>query len=192
MPQKINKHFMKVKITLTEDMLRLISAIRFEQFNFDDKESFNQLKKTARQLVRVDQVPKEDYRTESSMFNDYKMISDLNKELLDEIRDMQPNERFGWGIDKYGMFGGSYVLEDIALLIGKWNEAIPGTELETGGRRYPQELEDYMFELYQYIVDNMVYIESLVHTFCTKGGLTPGTYTCHSNELDWKKLPDKK
>ena len=89
MPQKINKRFMKVKITLTEDMLRLISAIKFEQFNFDDKESFNQLKKTARQLVRVDQVSKEDYRPESSMFNDYKMISDLNKELLDEINGVE-------------------------------------------------------------------------------------------------------
>ena len=58
------------------------------------------------------------------------------------------NGRFGWGIDQYSLFGGTYAMEDIALILGKWNEYIPGTENEPLGRRYPDELENHMRDLY--------------------------------------------
>lgn len=174
------------KITLNEDHLKLISAIKFEEFDIDDKEGFSKLKKLTRKLNLIDAIKPE---MVDEITREYiKMYSEVNEDIMNEIDDVNPNERFGWAIDKYNMFGGTYVLEDVALIIGKWNDFIPGTEYEPTGRRYPEELEEYMYDLYEYIVDNMVYIESLVHMYCCKGGLKPGVYKCVDYLLDWEFL----
>lgn len=125
----------KVKITLTKDMLSLISNIHFTR------------------------VP--DLRSEK-----YPMV---------------------WGLDMFSLYGGNFVLEDIALIIGKYDEHIKGTEEDPMGPRFPKELEDYMFDLHTYIVDNIEYIEDLVHYYSNKGGLTEGTYKCKPYNKIWEK-----
>lgn len=125
-----------IRITLTDDILKVISGIRFEKF------SFNRDKETS---------------------------------------------HYGWGIDSYGMYGGTYALEDISILIGRYNEHIVGTEENPLGVEFPEELTNYMWEIHNYIVENLEYIESLIHFYICKGGLTPGTYKCKSNELNWVK-----
>lgn len=97
------------------------------------------------------------------------------------------NERFGWGIDQYSLFGGTYVMEDIALILGQWDKQIKGTEESPLGRQFPKELEDYWWELYRYIYENMEYILDLVFTYVTKGGLTVGTYKLDNNR-QWSKI----
>lgn len=92
------------------------------------------------------------------------------------------------GIDPNSVYGGTFVMEDVALCIGKFDQYIKGTEEDYDGRKYPQELEDYMWELHSYIWDNLEYIESLVHQFITEGGLTPGKYVCKDYEKYWKKI----
>ena len=174
------------KITLNEDHLKLISAIRFEAFDFDEKESFSKLKRMARRLHLVDDVDMS--QVSDSEKERIKTLTEINKEQLEEINDFNPHEHIGWAIDKYNLFGGTYVLEDVALIIGKWGDFIPGTEFDPEGRRYPAELEEYMYDLYEYIVDNMVFIESLVHTYACNGGLTAGTYKCVDCQLDWTKI----
>ena len=174
------------KITLTEDHLKLISAIKVEAFDFDDKEKFGQLKRLARKLNLVDKMePQAKLSVEHGEWDYY---VEENKAIMSEINEFNPHSHIGWSIDQYNLFGGTYVLEDVALIIGKWNEAIPGSEYEPTGRRYPAELEEYMYGLYEYIVENMVFIESLVHTYAIKGGLTSGTYKCVDYELDWEKI----
>ena len=69
-----------------------------------------------------------------------------------------------------------------------FEESLPGTQDDFAGRRYPKEKEDYMLELYSFFEENMLYIESLVHQFCDKGGLTPGTYKCIDYQLNWEKI----
>lgn len=98
------------------------------------------------------------------------------------------NGRYGWGIDQYSLFGGSYALEDIALILGHWDEYIRGTENDPMGRHYPEELENHMWELYHYIWDNMEHIIRLVFYFNDKGGLTPGEYKFDTNNETWKKI----
>ena len=73
------------KITLNEDHLKLISAIKFEVFDFDEKESFSKLKRLARQLNLVDVIEPEmvDERTRE-MIKDY---SEVNNGILDEINE---------------------------------------------------------------------------------------------------------
>lgn len=97
-------------------------------------------------------------------------------------------KRFGWGIDQYNLFGGTFVMEDVAAIIGKADKYIPGTEYDALGKQYPKELEDYMWELYQYIWDNMEYIISLVFWGALNDGLKAGTYKCKSEYKNWERI----
>lgn len=125
------------KLTLTEDHLKLISAIKIEKFSFGPDSTHGEL---------------------------------------------------GWGINQYNLFGGTYVLEDVAIILGKYDQVIAGTEEDAEGPDFPDEVKNYMWELYQYIWENMVYIFSLVFYFATRGGLTPGTYKCKDTLKEWTKI----
>jgi len=94
-----------------------------------------------------------------------------------------------WGIDMFSLYGGSFALEDISHILGKYDQVIKGTEESANGPRFPKELEDYMWDIHTYIVDNIEYIEDLVHYYSNKGGLKPGTYKCKSNSKVWEFLP---
>lgn len=116
-----------------------------------------------------------------------KLISHINFTKIPDLTD-ETQERMTWGIDFYSLYGGSYVFEDIAYILGRYDEHIAGTEEDPLGAAFPKEFEDYMWEIHTYIVDNIQYIESLVHQFVNRGGLTPGTYRSKSNENIWTKL----
>jgi hypothetical protein len=126
-----------LKITLTEDMLKLISNIHYGE------------------------VPQ-----------------------LDSSR-----HTVAYGIDFNSLYGGS-TLEDVAYIIGRYDEHIPGTEEDALGADFPKELKDYMFNMHVYIVDHIQDIEELVHWFSNKGGLKPGTYKCKSHERIWEREED--
>lgn len=113
------------KITITDEHIKLLQAIKFEEFVFDG-----------------------DSR----------------------------NGRIGFGIDQYAPWGGNFPIEDIALILGHFQDAIPGTENDWNGRKFPEELQDKFFDLYEYISENMEYLFNLLIYYSDKGGLTPGTY----------------
>lgn len=127
-----------IKVTLTEDMLKLISNIHF---------------------TRVPQMP-----TEKD-----------NRQILT------------WGLDFASLYGGSYVFEDISYILGRYDEHIEGTEDDPMGVKFTREFTDYMWEMHEYILNNIGNIEELVHVYSNKGGLTPGTYKCKNNEHIWEK-----
>lgn len=98
------------------------------------------------------------------------------------------NGRFGWGIDQYAPWGGNYPIEDIATVLGHYFDSIPGTENDYDGRKYPDELQDRFFSLYEEITENLPLLFSLLIYYTDKGGLTPGTYKCNPRIKDWKKI----
>lgn len=111
-----------------------------------------------------------------------RLISNIKFEKF-VLNNSEWSERFAWGIDQWNMFGGTYVLEDVSIIIGKYDLAI---EVDgANGPRFSKEVEDYMWGLYEYIVDNMTFIMDLVLKFSSKGGLKVGTYKCIDYELDW-------
>ena len=83
---------------------------------------------------------------------------------------------------------GSHLLEDLAMILGYNDSAIKGTEEDPDGKAFPDEIESHMLEVHNYIVDNFFYIESLIHFYVTRGGLTEGEYKCKDNELIWEKV----
>lgn len=82
----------------------------------------------------------------------------------------------------------SSLLEDVSLILGLRDKAIPNTEFDAEGRAFPTEVEDYMFKVYNYVRENLYYIETLIHQFAISGGITEGAYECDSKELFWSKI----
>ena len=119
-----------------------------------------------------------------------KVILNLTKDHLALIRNLRFDDIDAdhCGLDKNSLYGGSFVMEDVALCIGKFDQYIKGTEYDYDGKKFPKELEDYMWALHMDIADNLALIESLVHQFVVEGGLTPGKYTCIDYEKIWKKI----
>lgn len=159
----------KKTITLTAEHIQLISHIKFEKFVFDDKEHYSQLRGM---VANLELTADERYK-------------ESNDEIMNEIGDFDPHSRFGWGCDQYNLFGGTYVLEDIAMIIGCFDQAIENSETLASGRRFPEELEEKMYSLYEYICDNLDDILTLAFTFIGNGGLTEGTYVL--DNYCWKK-----
>lgn len=164
----------KKTLTFTDEHIALISNLKFEKFVFDDKEHYSHFKNLVNDLKLSDNT-------------DY---AQFNQVVLDELHGFNPHHRFGWGCDQYSLFGGTYVLEDIAMILGYFDNAIENSENLATGRRFPEELEEQMYGYYEYIYENLDDILSLVFAFIGKGGITAGTYEL-SNSI-WKKKEKKK
>ena len=125
------------KITLTDEKIKLLQAIKFEEFVFDEHSR---------------------------------------------------NGRIGWGVDQYSPWGGNFPIEDIALILGQWDDTIPGTEDDYDGRKFPEELHNHFFDLYEDITENFKLYFGLLIFLSDKGGLVPGEYKCNPRIGDWKRL----
>jgi len=79
------------------------------------------------------------------------------------------------------------LMEDMAMALGIYDRAIKGTEDDPEGKAFNEEDTEYMLSLHKYVVDNIYYLESLIHQYIVKGGLDVGTYQCKDNELIWTK-----
>lgn len=91
-------------------------------------------------------------------------------------------------IDKEHFFClGSQLYEDMSAILGLRHKAIPKTENDAEGMAFDEETEKYMFDLYSYLKDNLYEIETLIHQFVVKGGISEGTYRCLDNEMIWEK-----
>ena len=104
-----------------------------------------------------------------------------------KIKDNDKRKQITCSIDINSLFGGDYVLEDIAFILGKQDSVIVGTEEDPMGPSYPEELEEYMLGLYHTILNNLQNIEEIVHQFSFKGGVQPGVYQCKSWQHYWEK-----
>lgn len=96
------------------------------------------------------------------------------------------------GIVKDNLYGGTYKYEQMALILGLTDKAVPGTEedMETG-TLYEKEAQLYMMELDKYINENLLNIEEILHQFCLKGGLTVGKYVCKDYQHIWHRVEDE-
>ena len=118
------------------------------------------------------------------------LISNIHFKKLPDVTSTK-KDQLNYGIDFFSLYGGNFLLEDISYIIGRYDEHIKGTEESAFGPRFPEELENYMYEIHEYVVSNIGYIENLVHWYSNKGGLTEGTYKCKDYEMLWVKVEEK-
>ena len=124
------------------------------------------------------------------------LIRNLKFKSLEEI-DRRTSKKYGlnfeenfFGFDKYDLYGGTYLYEQMALILGYQEQMIEGTMEDVDGPKYPQEIMDLFVELDTFIVDNLVNIEEILHQYCTVG-IKPGTYVCKDYQRLWSYIPDK-
>lgn len=93
------------------------------------------------------------------------------------------------GVDKEQLLSlGSHLLEDMAMILGLNDKAIPNTENDPDGKAFDDATEFFLLDTYDYIAKNLYYIETLIHQYVILGGLTEGKYECLANELIWRKI----
>ena len=162
------------KITLTNEHILLIQNLSFQAFSFGEELPILPI---MRSIEEIESMPKEEAKKFSRLSS---ALFDV-KNSLNEYNDVASQN--GWGINQWNMFGGTYVMEDVAMITGHYNEAIDDGAT---GKVYPKELEDHMWELYLYIEENMEYIMKLVLWSITNGGLKPGTYKTRDMGINWE------
>lgn len=92
-----------------------------------------------------------------------------------------------YGIDNYNLYGGTFLYEQMALILGVADQVILGTEEDVFGPRYPDELMERFNDLDAFIVTNLPYILDLLTQFCGEG-IQPGVeYWCHDRDRIWRK-----
>lgn len=122
----------------------------------------------------------------------------LKLEINEDIIKLIKNFRFErisdkhYGLDTYGLFGGTYLYEDMALILGYQDKAIPETIENPMGVRYEEEYERKMEEYDGFILENLVFLEEILHQFIDKGGIKPGIYTAIDYNRIWEYKPFEK
>lgn len=91
-------------------------------------------------------------------------------------------------IDSSHMYSiGFGLMEDLAMALGIYDRAIKGTEDDPEGKAFNEEDTNRILSLHKYIVDNLYYIETLIHQYVVKGGLEVGVYKTKDNEMIFEK-----
>lgn len=83
---------------------------------------------------------------------------------------------------------GSHLLEDMAFILGKIDKAIPNTQNDADGRAFDDNTEEELLTIYNYIKDNLIYIEQIIHQYSVKGGVTEGVYEANPKDYIWLKV----
>ena len=166
------------KLTLTEDHIKLIKNIKFDAFDMGEYFSTEGVNYAIGEI----ESSKDNLKKFGTLRDELLRV----KEQLEIVSDKK--ECKAWGIDQWNLFGGTFVMEDVALILDHFGDFIPGTEESPMGKRYPKELEDYFWESYLFIVENLVLIINLIFYYVDKGGITPGTYKVNTKDMIWEKI----
>ena len=116
------------------------------------------------------------------------VLTDDHIALISNLRFKVEDDGNKVSVEKDGCYGGTFIMEDIAWILGRMGEAVPGTESDPDGRKFPPETEDYFWGLHDYIWDNIGYVMSLSQQLSRQGGMKPGTYQCVDRDMIWKKI----
>ena len=93
-------------------------------------------------------------------------------------------------INTYDLFGGTYLYEDMALILGYMDKVIPGTMEDADGPKFDEETTQHLAELDAFMVENFQHIEDILHQFCDEGIKPDTTYWCNLNEGVWHKIDE--
>lgn len=104
--------------------------------------------------------------------------------LIKNLRFVQFDDSH-YGVDNYEPWGGTYPLEDMALMLGYANRVVRSTQNNYLGPEYEPEIQEYLMSLADDFVENLKDYEEILHQRCDLGGLTPGKYVRKSGQVYW-------
>lgn len=176
----------KKRITFTEDHLKLISALKFSKIKngvkikVDDEDS--EITKNYGNRYTITYMPKD---SEGNII--FEKVRDTNVKLSCADND---GENI-YGVDLYQLYHGTYLYEDMALILGKTDHVIPETLEDPLGARYDEETMSYFYELDEFITTHIQDIFEILLQFCLEGIEPNVEYWCHDFDHIWKKKEQK-
>lgn len=194
---------MKIKLQFTEEHIALIKALNFERIDFDSIirtfEQYNQqvtIVPDVDSLVNaVENAAKYDIATQPSrsttpILSKYDKIINGNTSKLN-LGDVLEKYRITidsvYGLDNFNLWGGTYIWEQMAYILGIYDHVIKGTEEDPTGPKFPEEDMEHMKDLDAFIITHLNHIFQILLQFCTEG-IQPGvTYWCYDYENIWHK-----
>jgi len=115
----------------------------------------------------------------------------LNEKHLKLIKEFKVNalNDVHVGFDTINPYGGQYLMEDLAMILGYWDKTVIGTESDYDGRKFGLENEQEMIDVHNYVMHNFEFIISIIIQFSTIGGLKVGEYSAVDYNLIWEYKP---
>ena len=171
----------KVTITFTEQHIKLIRCLRFKQIEIRHEKSeltkyTNYIRRRLNDDLKDDSLI-EDIETK---LNAIDRASNISKSYA-----VEDNDKY-YGIDTYDLFNCDYWYDQMAHIVGLSDKVIPGTEEDTDGPKYPQEVIEELRVLDDFLVTNLQSIEDIIHQFCDRGGIKPNVkYISYDYEGIW-------
>ena len=89
------------------------------------------------------------------------------------------------GYDNYGLYPESHLFDFMAMVLGLQDHRIPGTEDNPLGAEYDEETTERLHNIDAYIVENLEYIEEIIHQFCDVV-IKVVKYSCLAYQRIWK------
>lgn len=116
-------------------------------------------------------------------------ITEDHIKLIKEFRIERINDIYV-GFDTINPYGGSFLMEDLAMILNYWDKAVEGTEKDYDGRKFGLENEQKMLDIHMYLMNNFELILSIMTQFITIG-IKPGLYTAIDYNLHWEYKENK-
>lgn len=164
----------KINVILTDEHIALIRSFYFQKLKSRElilPDSDSVTEEIDKEFSNSDAVHKEEILTFCM-----KMLKQLKVQKMDDY----------YGIDTYGcLYGGNHLAEDMARILGYYDKVIPETMESPMGPRFPEEIENHLIELDEYIVSNLTNIEEILHQHCSEG-IKAGKYTSLDRTHIWK------
>lgn len=117
------------------------------------------------------------------------LISNIRFQEMPDLEDPM-EKKTTFSVDLYNLYGGSFLFEDIALILGRYDERMEDSENGYMGAQFSQETTDYFLELHSYITENLDKIEELIHQFVVKGGIKATTYRKDAQYGIWEEVTE--
>ena len=94
-----------------------------------------------------------------------------------------------YGLDINSLFGGNFLFEDIAVILGMYDDHVDKSTVENPlGPIFDNDAENYFHALASVITENIGDLEKLIHYYSNKGGLKSGVYQ-YSRKTDlWTRV----
>lgn len=89
------------------------------------------------------------------------------------------------GFDVDDLYGESHLYDFMGHVLGVRDHVIDGTVENTDGAFYDRETTERLNKIDKFITENLMYIEEILHQFCTEG-IKVGKYTCFKQNHIWK------
>jgi len=101
---------------------------------------------------------------------------ELTKDIIDLLGLIKVEKTpIGVEILSKDLFYNSDVLQNVLMVWGEYDNFISGTEKSFEGKKWDKELEDKAWNVYNYIIDNLDEIISILLVYA-KAGVNPGIY----------------